>query len=81
MSTFAIKPLHLHLPNVRALSRPLSATQPSAPPAVDPVEQAAEFDASCRPVPASYRDLTIPGVVPMQRSSWRRPRPIRGRAS
>ncbi|MFC0681876.1 hypothetical protein ACFFGH_28925 [Lysobacter korlensis] len=77
MSTFALPPLRLPFPNIRAVQRPLPKVQPAA----DPVQQAADLDESCRPVPASSRDLTIPDVVPPQRSSWRRPLRIRGRES
>ncbi|MDQ4138030.1 MAG: hypothetical protein M3116_04205 [Actinomycetota bacterium] len=77
MSNFAVPPLSLPFPNIRAVERALPAVQQTA----DPVEQAAELDETCRPVAASNRDLTIPDIVPLQRSSRRGPRRIRGRAS
>ncbi len=75
--TFALSPLRLPIPNIRAVQRPLPALR-LAP---DPIERAVELDETCRPVPASHRDLTIPDVVPPQRFSWRRPPRVRGRAS
>jgi hypothetical protein len=51
---------------------------PAAAPALHPAHPLEE---PSRPVSAAFRDLTIPGVVPAQRSSWRGRLRIRGRAS
>jgi hypothetical protein len=75
--SFALPPLRLPFGNFRALDRRPPVVQPTP----DPVVQASALDETSRPVPASFRDLTIPDVVPLQRRWWRRPPRIRGRAS
>jgi hypothetical protein len=77
MSTFAVRPLRLPSPNIRAVEH----SKPAAAPEAEPVEHAAELDETSRPVSAGSRELTIPNLVPLDRHSRRRSGQLRGRAS
>jgi hypothetical protein len=76
--TFALPPLHL--PATKRFAVEPQAAAP-AQPTPEPVQAAAALDETSRPVSATFRDLTIPDLLPPQRASWRRPRSVRGRAS
>lgn len=69
MTAFALA--YQHLPFVR---RRTGAPARVAPQPGEPVVPLEEFDESCRPVSAWQRDLTIPDLVPAERSSKWGPR-------
>ena len=69
MTAFALA--YLHLPFVR---RRTGSPAPVALHRVEPVVPLEEFDESCRPVSAWQRELTIPDLVPLERSSKWGPR-------
>lgn len=75
---FAVPPLSL--PATRRLT---AEPQTSAPAQPEPerAQPAAAPEETSSPVAATYRDLTIPDILPAQRASWRRPRHIQRRAS
>lgn len=77
MSTFALPPLRLPFTGLSAVQLP----EPARRQLHEPVQHALELDESWGPVSATVRDVVIPEVVPPERSSWRRPRALRRRAS